>query len=130
MPRYRITTLVDITRTDAKKSDLDPVRIRQQQNFNSLRQTIELRSNVSWHQDPKKYTGALPHPFKGKANHWIWDFETEREDLFLRDEDPVALLKEDINNVPIITGLEETADITPSALITLGESFNTVVEII
>ncbi len=130
MPRYRIITLIDITRTDAKKSDPNPVRVKQQQNFNSLRQSIELRSNVSWHRDPEKFAGALPTPFEGKANHWIWEFETEREDLFLQDDDPVALLKDDINNVPVIAGLDETADITPAAFKTTGENFNTFVEII
>jgi hypothetical protein len=130
MPRYRITTLVDITRTDAKKSDPNNIRINQQQNFNTLRQSIELRSNVTWHRDPQKHKGALPEPFEGKASYWTWSFETEREDLFLKDGDPVALLREDVNNVPVISGLEETVDITPCAFITIGEHFNTVVEII
>jgi hypothetical protein len=130
MPRYRITTLVDITRTDAKKSDSNNIRINQQQNFNTLRQSIELRSNVSWHQDPKKHTGALPEPFEGKANYWIWVFENEREDLFLKDNDPVLLLKEDVNNVPVITGLDETADISPPAFKTVGSDLNTFIEII
>lgn len=130
MPRYRITTLIDITRTDAKKSDPSIKRIHQQQNFNSLRQSIELRSNISWTKDPVKSQGSLPEPFEGKASYWTWEFETEREELFLRDDDPVALLKEDINNVPIIVGLDETADITPSAFKTIGDNFNTWVEII
>ena len=130
MPRYRIITLVDITRTDAKKSDPSSIRINQQQNFNTLRQSIELRSNVDWHRDPVKHTGSLPPPFEGKANHWIWEFETEREDLFLQGDDPVALLKEDINNVPVIVGLSETVDITPAAFKTSSDNFNTFVEII
>lgn len=130
MPRYRITTLVDITRTGFKKSDLDQHKINQQNNFNSIRQAIELRSNVTWNADPVKKHGALPEPFDGKAAYWIWEFETEREDLFMKDGDPVLLLKEDLNSVPIISGLEETIDLTPAAVITKGKAFNTFVEII
>jgi hypothetical protein len=130
MPRYRITTLIDITRTDAKKSDNDQYRLAQQDNFNSLRQSIELRSIVSWHRDPVKQHGRLPDPLDGKAAYWIWEFETERDDLFLRGNDPVALLKEDLHGVPIINGLDETVDFEISAMQTQGQMINTWVAII
>jgi hypothetical protein len=130
MPRYRITTLIDITRTDAKKSDNDRYRLAQQDNFNSLRQSIELRSIVSWHRDPVKQNGRLPDPLDGKAAYWIWEFETERDDLFLRDNDPVGLLKEDLHGVPIINGLDETVDFEISAMQTQGQMINTWVAII
>jgi hypothetical protein len=130
MPRYRITTLIDITRTDPDKADPNDFRHHQQANFNSLRQTIELRSNVEWRQDPIKQQGRLPDPFEGCAAHWIWEFDNEREDLFLKDSDQTLLLKEDLQGVPIITNLEETADISPAAIQTLGKNINTRVEII
>jgi hypothetical protein len=130
MPRYRITTLIDITRTNAGKSDTDDFKQRQQSNFNSLRQSIELRSNVEWQQDPVKQTGRLPAPFDGRASYWIWEFETERDDLFLKDNDPVALLKQDLDGVPMILGLEETVDINPATIQTQGKTVNTHVEII
>jgi hypothetical protein len=130
MPRYRITTLIDITRTDAKKSELDNHKKQQQANFDSLRQSIELRSIVSWHRDPVKQNGRLPDPLDGKAAYWIWEFETERDDLFLRDNDPVALLKEDLHGVPIINGLDETEDLTPSAVQTQGVTINTLIELV
>ena len=130
MPRYRITTLIDITRTDAKKSDNDQYRLAQQDNFNSLRQSIELRSIVSWHRDPVKQNGRLPDSLDGKAAYWIWEFETERDDLFLRNNDPVALLKEDLHGVPIINGLDETVDFEISAMQTQGQMINTWVAII
>lgn len=130
MPRYRITTLVDITRTGFKRSDPDQTKIDQQNNFNSIRQAIELRSNVTWDLDPVRKQGTLPEPFEGKAAYWIWEFETEREDLFLKDGDPVALLQEDLHGVPVIAGLEETIDLSPAAVMTKGKTFNTFVEII
>jgi hypothetical protein len=130
MPRYRIITLIDITRTNASKSDPDDIKKYQQSNFNTLRQSIELRSNVSWTKDPEKKSGALPYPFDGKANYWVWEFECEREDVFLRDDDPVGLLKDDLYGVPIITDLENSVEIHPAAIQTKNGSVNTIVEII
>lgn len=129
MTRYRITTLADITRTGSKRSDPDQSKIDQQSNFNSIRQAIELRSNVTWPADPVKQQGTLPDPFQGKAAYWIWEFDTEREDLFMKDGDPVFLLREDLHGVPVIAGLEETVDLAPSALQTRGSNSNTSVEI-
>jgi hypothetical protein len=124
MPRYRITTLIDITRTDAKKSDLNGIAVKQQANFDSLRQAIELRSNVSWISDPKQHTGSLPYPLEGRAAHWIWEFDIEREDTFLKNGNPVALLLEDLHGVPVIDGLNNTAIVDPAAFQTQGNTAN------
>jgi len=130
MPRYRITTLVDITRDIANRAVLTDREKLQQANFNSLRQAIELRAIVQWDKNPTKHSGRLPEPLDGRAEYWVWEFETERDDLFLRDNDQTALLKEDLHGVPIIPGLGETVDLSPAAIQTLGKNTNTVVEII
>ena len=69
MPRYQITTLVDITRTDPTRSETDKLKLAQQANFNSLLQAIGLRSNVAWVKDPVMKTGRLPDPLDGAAAH-------------------------------------------------------------
>lgn len=124
MARYTIITLVDITRTQPTRSETDKIKLGQQSNFNSLLQAIGLRSNVSWETDPKMHTGSIPTT-NGKANHWIWEFDTERDDTFLKDKDPVGLLIDDLHGVPIITNLKETADIHPAAFIVKGDNTNT-----
>ena len=124
MPRYRITTLIDITRTATAKSPPTDLQIKQQANFDSLRQAIELRSNVEWNKDPARHEGALPEPFDGRGAYWTWEFETEREDLFLQDDDPVALLKHDLHGVPVIDGLNNTVIVDPAAFQTQGENIN------
>jgi hypothetical protein len=124
MPRYRLTTLIDITRTDAGKTNPDELKVKQQQNFNSLRQAIELRANVQWTRDPIIKDGRLPDDIEGKAKHWIWEFEVERDELFLEDGDPVALLKKDLHRVPIISGLNNSVDITPACFFSSGERQN------
>lgn len=130
MARYKIITLVDITRTNPIRGETDKFKIGQQANFNSLLQAIGMRSNATWISDPKKHTGALPGDLEGKAAHWIWEFDVEREEVFLKDNDPVALLLEDLNGVPIITQLEDTADITPAAFQTKGSNINSWLTII
>ena len=124
MPRYQLITLVDITRTNPSRSEIDQHMLKQQANFNSLLQSIGLRSNVTWITDPKEQSGRLPAPFTGKANHWIWTFEVEREDTFLKDGNPVGLLLEDLHGVPIIDGLNNTAIIDPAVFQTQGDNAN------
>ena len=130
MARYKIVTLVDITRSQPSRDDVDPTRIGQQANFNSLIQAIGLRSNVDWNRDPKKQTGSLPDDIKGKAVHWIWEFDCEREDVFLKDNDPCGLLKDDIHGVPVVALLENSTDINPAAFQTRNGNQNTWITII
>jgi len=130
MARYKIVTLVDITRSQPSRSIDDKIKIGQQSNFNSLLQAIGLRSNVDWSVDPIKHTGSLPRDIGGKAVHWIWEVECEREEVFLKDGDLCGLLKEDIHGVPVVDGLENSADISPAAFQTRNGHQNTWVSII
>jgi len=128
MPMYQIISLVDITRSNPARDETDVSILSQQANFNSLIQAIGLRSNIEWEIDPVKYVGALPYPFEGKGAYWKWSFRVERADVFLHDNDSVALLKQDLQNVPIITGLDETIDINPSVFQTVKSDVNLFVE--
>ena len=130
MARYKIVTLVDITRTNSARSDTDTLKVSQQSNFNSLLQAIGLRSNVEWIRDPKKHTGALPDDIGGKATYWVWEVDCEREDVFLKDGDPCCLLKDDVHGVPIINQLENSVDIVPAAFQTRNGNQNTWITII
>jgi hypothetical protein len=124
MPIYQITSLVDITRTNPHRSETDVVKLSQQANFNSLIQAIGLRSNIEWDQDPSRHEGALPEPFDGRGSYWTWQFSVEREDVFLDNDNPVGLLINDLHNVPILIGLDETIDLHPPAFQTQGSRIN------
>jgi len=130
MARYRITTLVDITRSNPPRTETDKIKIGQQSNFNSLIQAIGLRANISWVKDPVVNNGTLPDPWKGKATYWIWEFDTERVDEFLKGNNPVGLLLDDLHGVPVIENLTNTADIDPPAFQSKGDKSNIFVEII
>jgi len=125
MARYKIITFVDITRTNPSRQETNRLKLGQQANFNCLIQAIGLRANVAWEQDPELNTGRLPHPMVGKANHWIWEFETERDYLFLKGTDPVGLLLDDLNGVPVVVELNNSIDINPAVFKTIGEKPNT-----
>lgn len=125
MPRYKIITLIDITRTGATKNNGTQFQVSQQHNFNSLRQAIELRSNVQWHTDPLKLNGQLPDNIDGKSVYWTWEFEVERDEVFLHENNHVKLLLDDLNGVPIIPDLENNIEITPAAIQTYGNNINT-----
>lgn len=130
MARYKIVTLVDITRTNPDRAETDKLKLSQQANFNSLIQAIGLRSNITWNRDPKKHTGSLPDGIDGKAVHWVWEFDVERDEVFLEGNDPVALLVKDLQGVPIIDCLENSVDLDPSAFQTRGDKQNTWLTII
>ena len=129
MSRYQIITLVDITRSNPPRSETDKIKLGQQSNFNSLIQAIGMRSNVDWDSDPKMDTGRIPDQ-DGKATHWIWEFEAERDQVFELEGDPVRLLIDDLHNVPIVSDLLNSKDIHPAAFSTKGDTVNTWVKII
>lgn len=125
MARYRITTLVDITRSNPMRGETDKLKLGQQANFNSLIQAIGLRANVEWLEDPKYYLGALPDPFDGKAAYWTWEFYVERDDVFMTEDNPVLLLINDLHGVPVVDNLTNTAEIRPAAFQTKNGHTNT-----
>jgi hypothetical protein len=124
MPRYKIVTLVDITRSNPSRSETNSLQKGQQANFNSLIQAIGIRSNLNWDTDPVMHTGALPQPLEGKATHWVWEFYTERDEVFTKGDDSVGLLLDDLNNVPVVPDLLNTVDIDPAAFQTRGSKLN------
>lgn len=106
MQWFRITTLVDITRTQVFKEQLNPLKKKQQDNYNTLHQTLEMRAIIFSDKDPERKIVE----WNGKKElTWVWEFWTERDDIFLKNDDPAALIKEDLEYVPFINECEETA---------------------
>lgn len=106
MQRFRITTLVDISKTQVFKEHVNPLKKKQQDNYNTLHQTIEMRAIIFSDKDPER---KLLEWNGKKELSWIWEFYTERDDIFLQEDDPTALLKKDLEYVPFINNCEETA---------------------
>lgn len=103
---YCLYTLVDITATGHYKSRNDLERL-QQQNFDTVIQTIGLGGNVYYDRLPE----TRPAGIFGNEQQTCWYFEwrMEIEHLFEVDGDELSRLKDLFEYVPFITGLTETA---------------------
>lgn len=116
--QYRIYTLVDITNTGQYRNEPGREMARhQQQNFDTVTQTIGMRANISSGKPPRvKIAKPNDHGMDGRelTNIWIYEWDVEREDLFLDDGDDVARLKQDFKLVPYISGLTETVKYDPA----------------
>lgn len=127
MQCFRIYTLVDITRTQVFKEWIDPLKKRQQDNFNTLHQTLEMRGNVYFDEDP------IVEELEWNGNRyktWIWEVYTEQDDIFLFDDDIAGLMKKDIDFVPFNDGCEETVKFKNRFFSISGKDKNIVVEVI
>jgi hypothetical protein len=69
----------------------------QQRNWETVTQIISLRTQVDF----------IP-PVQNNDT-WTFEFEIANDQLFANDQDPLAVLKTDCADVPMITGLNETA---------------------
>jgi len=109
---YKLYTLVDITNTKQYQNSAENRQARsQQQNFDTVIQTIGMRANVDYTKPPE-VTIDVPKKYNLDSavlsNIWIFEWRVEREFLFLDDNDDVGYLKQLFNLVPYIPGLTET----------------------
>ena len=117
MARYDIKTTVDITRTNPDRADPDQIKQAQQSNFNSLIQGIGMRANVTWSHDPVRID-------EDDVAIWNWQFEVERDDVFMEGTDPVGLLKKDLHGIPIIKNLTESVRLDKACFLTINGDQN------
>lgn len=111
---YKLYTLVDITHTKQYRSEPGKEVARcQEQNFNTVLQTLGIRSNI-WYEN-----GPVLTEIKGRLigfdtdeiiRVWRFDWSTERDYMYEDNGDPVAHLKSDFQLVPYISGLDETME--------------------
>jgi hypothetical protein len=109
---YKLYTLVDITNTKQYQNSAESRQARsQQQNFDTVIQTIGMRANVDYTKPPE-VTIDVPKKYNLDSavlsNIWIFEWRVEREFLFLDGDDDVGYLKQLFNLVPYIPSLTET----------------------
>ena len=78
---------------------------RQQANWETLIQVISLR------------TQPLNIRTTVNKSSWTLEFDVDYIDVFGKNGDPLGLLKEDIGNVPLLTGLDEKKDLEKVSVI-------------
>jgi hypothetical protein len=108
---YKLYTLVDITHTGQYRNEPGRQKERwQEQNFNTVIQTLGIRSNLTYYQSPMaiEIKGSLiGFDTDDIIRVWRFDFNTERENVYNKDGDQLGFLKDDFHLVPYISGLDE-----------------------
>ena len=102
---YCLYTLVDITATGQNRGG-ERLERNQQQNFDTVTQTIQLCGNMYYSKSPVQINADI----FGRPDIKCWYFEwtMEIEDLFLKQGDNIGRLKDIFEYVPFITELTES----------------------
>jgi hypothetical protein len=120
MDRIKIKTKIDITQTDVRHPDQgDNKQLNQYRNYTTFLQVLGIRSVFS----------ILEQPVNDKGE-WTMVIETDRSDVFSDGSDPVGLLMGDLDNVPIIAGLDEKVKLSKPLIKTKGTNANTFVTVL
>jgi hypothetical protein len=113
---FRGFSLVDITATGViRDQDSDSLARNQQRNWETLLQCIGLRTQPLNIQSPEIIGPAdlsqyhFGDFYSGEHRIWTWAWTTEREGVYDLNGRAQAGLLQDLEQVPIITGLTETA---------------------
>ena len=117
MHNYIAYTLVDITESNVIRSKHNnSTKYYQQQNFNTLVQSVGLRSQpiepavtCLMTQDIAEY--GFGKRYQGLHTVWRMDFSIEHSKVFNFNNNEFYYLENDIDGIAIITGLEETVEL-------------------
>jgi len=127
---YHVCTLVDITETGITKYSIEHDRERnQQRNLETIVQIFGLRTQLMRIDqtqiivdDVKKYDlGAI---YKGKHRIWFLEFDVEYQDVYRYLDNHTKILEDDIEQVPFITNLDESAYFPVPVFFSNGEYKN------
>lgn len=125
MLHYSAYTLVDITNTNVNQSGKLVGKANQQQNLNTLIQSIGLRSQpidpkvtVLMAQDIANY--EFGSAYKGLHTVWKLNFSIEHNDVFNKNGNKTFHLLNDCDGVAIYTNLEETTELKTKSFETIS----------
>ncbi len=117
MQVIEIQTLIDITDTKAvRPGQGTQIEQGQYRNFVTLKQCLELRSNIVYESSASIEVKDLKDlgfgsKFKGKHKIWTFRFTPERSNAYCNEFDEIGCLFNDIDEVPIVKNLTETINI-------------------
>jgi len=146
--RYKIKTLIDISptgmisefRNDVPLPFVDDlsniinnketwnVSRNEQRNWETVIQCISIRAQPIMLEAPIIETvnlASLGFGYTGKKKVWTFEFGFETTDVYLNYDDPVNLLIQQLDIIPIITGLNETTNLITNTMVTTGIKVNT-----
>ena len=120
-------SLVDLTNTDIVV--FDSTERNQQRNWETTIQVLGLRTQLMFLRPPimkelDLATLQFGSDYTGKHRVWEFKFGIEFDSVFASSDRPFGTLENDFVNVPIITGLTETATIQTPTFIVAGNQKN------
>lgn len=125
---YKLYTTVDITNTGQYRTELGKEHLRwKEQNFQTVLQTLGIRANVVFNQKPimSEMKGSLVgFNTDNIIRVWRFDFNTEREQLFEKNSNPIGYLLDDFDGIPYISGLDESMQQNYDVFVTDGVARN------
>jgi len=135
MEVIRIQTLIDITNSNIRRVNQgSQQQLDQFRNWTTLLQSIGLRAVIDYDRDPHVETVNIKNlgfgtEYSGNHRVWTFDFRPDRSSGFADKNDPVALLKIDLDKIPIILNLTETINSKQAVFDLIDPRFkNTVVK--
>lgn len=114
MQVIEIQTLVDITDTKVNRPRAGLQKEHDQfRNFTTLKQCVEIRSNIIYDTDPSVETKDIKDMgfgtnYKGKHQVWTFRFSPERTGAYVVGKNEIGALTDDVDQVPVIQKLMET----------------------
>ena len=118
---FKLLTLVDITPTGVIRNSVDSaiqLQRNQQRNFETVLQVLSLRTQPHTSKWPCSVHEFSPHKIKelfGETFHdkshkvWTFYFTADHPDAYNTDKGMLQGLLQDFEQVPVITGLTESA---------------------
>jgi hypothetical protein len=121
-------SLVDITQT-GDTSNISSKTRNQHRNFETLMQVLGLRAQVITMTQPEILDLTITNSrfgsnFAGKHTIWTFKFGVEHSSVYANASSTYGSLLNDFTNVPIITGLDETAAFTIPTFCSSGPDTN------
>lgn len=126
MEVIEIKTLIDITNSNVRRINQgSQQQLDQFRNWTTLLQCIGLRAIIEYDHDPRVETIVLTgaefgSEYVGPHRVWTFRFRSDRPGAFASNNDPIALLKHDLDKIPVIVNLTETIN-TDDAVFDLSD---------
>ena len=121
--RFKVLSLLDITKTGAHKNKVqdNDKSVAQFSNYMTVENCLQLRSNIKILSVPKGKKMDISNykfgdNYRGEQMVWEFIFEPETPEAI-----SVKTLNEDFNLIPMLTGLDETINISNGVYITDDE---------
>jgi hypothetical protein len=107
-------SLVDITATGVTRGDNNSDERNQQRNWETVLQCIGLRTQPHYIRDPITANLELSNLefgdfYTGQQKIWMWQWAVEGSGIYDMPGKELGGIHQDFEQVPIITGLSETA---------------------